>query len=323
MKTLLLSLALVTPALAQTAPGTTAPTPNPSPATFDWKLRLTKGQTWTQTFEARGTMTQVSPPSQRWGRTNARFHLQQTLTLHNEVLFANPDFLVLRATFTRFDQTTSMNFEGHDQQTPDRSKFTRAFVGVPFKIKRALDGRVLAVSGLEPLVAGGQKSLDALAKSKEERDKLQRFLPDVDSLRGMLEGYLSFPFPASRFEVGASRVYDFEAYPSFTLADKIKVKRTLGLFDGQVARLSERGTFKVSKVQIEPEDHSQTFISSTGTLSGQTIVSASTGLPHSEVAILINNKISNVRRTTLVSHEDVHIIVSMNLEEVQAKNGDF
>ena len=307
MKTFLPLLALVGFAVSAQAQ-----TPSPAPK-FEWKLRLTKGQTWTQTYEARGTMRQSPPSSRGKPSHDILLRLRQTLVLRNEVLFANPDFLVLRATFVRFEQTTSIN-DDPSLHTPDRSKFTQAFIGVPFKIRRALDGRLLAVSGLKVLVERGQKSLDALAKSQDERAELQRFLPTVEVLSGTLNTFLSVPFPAQPSNVAESRFYTLESYPSFLLGDKIKVKRVLRSFDGQVARFDERGTFQMRDVQVEPEDNSRTFDASTGILTGQTTVDASTGLPQSEFLVSVNSKTSNQKRTVLVSRENTHITVSMKLE---------
>ena len=100
MKQLFLCLAFcAAPAVAQT------PTSTPAPK-FDWKLRLEKGQKWTQKWELVGAM--YPEP----GNSDAKFGVRQTFELHDEVLFANPQFYVLRATFTRFEVVRAFPLPG-------------------------------------------------------------------------------------------------------------------------------------------------------------------------------------------------------------------
>lgn len=264
-----LGAAFVAPVRAQNA----AP---PAPK-FDWKLRLTKGQAWTQTYEVRGVM---EPDPKKF---DAKYTVRQTLVLRDEVLFANPRFLILRATFSRFEEDTSLSAGGRISPVPDRSKFTRAFVGVPFKIKQAVDGRVLEVSGLEPLAARGKQSLLALAKSKSERQKLLVFLPDAQKLRAQVIACQSLALPPSPLAVGESSPYFVGFYPSQLWEHPVPINRTLRAFDGTTAR------FDLTRPLVPDRPATDGFFQSKASaIAGHAAVDAATGLPQIALSIRLD-----------------------------------
>ena len=272
MKQFLICMLFAMPVCAQN----TAPAPSTK---FDWKLRLVKGQKWTQRFELNGTM--FPDP----GRSDAQFGIHQLLELHNEVLFANPRFLVLRATFSRFEEATTISAAGQHLHQPDRSKFTRAFVGVPFKIKQSVDGRVLEISGLDVLAMRGRKMLFASTKSKSEREELLRLLPDARRLRDEVVLCQEFQVPTAPIARGETASYFLGFYPSQIWERPATINRTLRLFDGKTARFDEERP----RVPDQPKaDGNSNAIA--GAISGTTLVDAATGLPQSEISIRLDGR---------------------------------
>lgn len=304
MKTLLLApVLLAAPAWAQTS---VPPTPA-SAATFDWKLRLTKGQSWTQTFDVRGVM---EPGPKKF---DAKYKVRQTLVLHDEVLFANPRFLILRATFSRFEEETSLSAGGRNFPMPDRSKFTRAFIGVPFKIKQAVDGRVLEVSGLEPLLVRGRQFLLALAKSKSERQKLLVFLPNVSKMRAKVVSCQSFALPLGPLSVGGSSSYAVEFYPSQLLEHPVPINRTLRFYDGKTAR------FDLTRPLVPDRPKADGFFQSRASaISGHTTVDAATGFPQIDLSIRLDGVDhtvgSNGKVVDYLSQEQTQITLTTKLD---------
>lgn len=299
MKSLLLAVAFcAAPVLAQT------PTSTPAPK-FDWKLRLMKGQKWTQKFELNGTMFPES------GVSDAQFGIHQLLELHNEVLFANPRFLVLRATFTRFEEATTISAAGQNLHQPDRAKFTPAFVGVPFKIKQSTDGRVLEISGLDVLARRGRNLLSTLAKS--EREELLRFLPDARRLRDEVVLCQQFQVPAAPMARGETASYFLGFYPSQIRERPATINRTLRFFDGKTARFDEERP----RVPDQPKaDGNSKAVA--GAIFGKTTVDAATGLPQIDLSIRLDGKTERVDSKDKTyqdpAQEQTHITLSTKLD---------
>ncbi len=280
MKHFLICLLFAMPVCAQNT--------TPAPSTkFDWKLRLVKGQKWTQRFELNGTM--FPDP----GRSDAQFGIHQLLELHNEVLFANPRFLVLRATFSRFEEATTISAAGQHLHQPDRSRFTRAFVGVPFKIKQGVDGHVLEVSGLQVLAERGRKSLFASAKSNAEKKELLELLPDADTLRSRVVLCQEFQVPAAPIARGETASYFLGFYPSQIRERPATINRTLRFFDGKTARFDENRP----RVPDQPKaDGNSKAVA--GAISGTTTVDVATGLPQSEISIRLDGRTLSANSST-------------------------
>ena len=282
-----------------------AQTPAPEPK-FEWKLRLKKGHKWTQKWEVVGAMYPYP------GRFDTKFGVRQTLELHNEVLFANRKFYVLRAMFTRFEEATTLSGGGQTVRQPDRSKFTRAFVGVPFKIKQSVEGRILEVSGLDVLAKRGREMLFASTKAKE-REELLPLLPDVKRLRDEVGLCQSFQVPAAPIAVGETASYFLEFYPSQLLEQHVTINRTLRFFDGKTARFDEERP----RVPDQPKADGN-FRAVAGAISGKTTVDVATGLPQIDLSIRLDGtsltEDSNGKEYRAPEQEQTHIMLSTKLE---------
>ena len=127
---------------------------------FDWKLRLAKGQTWTQTIETRTTTSQDQFSVEK----------TQTVTLKNEVISAASTVFLIRSTFTRWDEETKpKDFDVRDEVT---KQLRPSLVGGSFTWRQAIDGRVFDVQGAVGLAARQKKAIRALAKNPVEAGAL-------------------------------------------------------------------------------------------------------------------------------------------------------
>ena len=235
---LLVCVALATPALAQT------PTPEPA---FDWKIRLTKGQTWTQTATTR-TRSVQQLPSPNGATSRMEMDIRHTFAFKNEVLEVTPAFTLVRSTYTRFDMTTSSSLNGKPQAVPPLPQ--PDFVGVSFTLKQAPDGRVLDVTGLEQLVAREEKLFDQIAKTPADREALRRIMPSAATFKQSLIRSQSVSLPKTSLTVGQSYSYAIALPALAALPIQINGQRTLRDFDGQSARFDESGTINVAPTQL-------------------------------------------------------------------------
>ncbi len=234
MKFCLLTCALLaTPALAQPK--------------FDWKLRLTKGQTWTQTATTRTRSVQQMPLA---GGATSRMEIsiRQTFALKNEVLEVAPTYFLVRSTYTRFDITTSSTVNGKPETLPPMPQLD--FVGVSFSMKQTPDGRVLDITGLEELVARQNKLFDKLAKTPADREALRPVMPSAATFKQSLIRSQSATLPQTPLAVGQSYAYALSLPVLASLPIKINGQRTLRAFDGQSARFDESGTINVAPTQF-------------------------------------------------------------------------
>lgn len=307
MRFLFLLFALPVPVLAQTP--TTTPTPTVS---FDWKVRLSQGQKWTQS-------AQVSTDEQVNG---AKFSTSTNFVWRNEVLFANDKEYVINSTFTQFKQISHINFDGVEQYQPDRSKFTRAFVGVPFKIKLSTEGKVVAVSGLEKLRKSGEQSIAALAQSSAERAQLLHSLPPTDQLKDVIVIYQELTLPSHPLAIGSTYSHIFETYPTFLDGKKIPVKRTLLSFDQSEARFGEAGALSTftDHPELRPlaKGERAAFEAFSGKVSGQTTVQVTTGLVQSHLDFRGNAKTTviegNGEKFTSLTKRQIQVNIATNLD---------
>lgn len=293
MKTsiLLFSLALVSPVLAQTAPPATAP----APATFDWKLRLTKGQTWTQTLSSslQSSSTLADPRTKK--PTRMESDITQTVAIKNVVLDATPAFFLIRSTYSAFDQKVGIAINGQSQPTPKMPDFSRALVGGSFTIKQAPDGRVLDVLGLEDLVAREKRGLDSLTETPQDRAALRQFLPSAQALKQGITKSQGASLPKTPLAIGQSFSYNSSLPASFFGGITITGKRTLRGFDAQTATFDETSTFDMGGAKPILTGTTKVYAALKGTISGQSIVDAQTGLPRTSQ---LTTKISG--KTTVV-----------------------
>ncbi|BCM93059.1 hypothetical protein IAD21_04946 [Abditibacteriota bacterium] len=283
----------------------------PSTPTFDWKLRLAKGQKWTQTASVFSESDSES----------TRFIASLDLEFQNEVLFANSNEYVIRVTLSRCKMESRVNFGGHEPHEPDRSKFTRAFMGIPFKIKQTVRGKIVAVSGLEALIQSGRKSIEKLASSKTERKELEYFLHSADDLKDILTKYQELALPTVPLAAENSYTHLFEAYPSFQSIETVKVKSRLHSFDEQLAHFDEHGELSTytdhSEFRPVGEGEVKACEAFQGLLSGQTTVDVATGLPQSELDFQATIKTTVINtdgsRSSYVTKKQVQVTLTTKL----------
>ncbi len=283
MKTsiLLCSLALVSPVVAQTSPPTTVP----SQATFDWKLRLTKGQTWTQTFTSNIQTSSNAADSRTRKPTRMESNITQTVAVKNVVLDVTPAFYLIRSTYSGFDQKFEIKMNGQTQPVPKTPDVSRALVGASFTIKQASDGRILDVMGLEDLVARQKRGLDSLTKTPGERAAFEQFLPSAQALKQAITTSQSASLPKTPLAIGQSFSYNSSLPASFFGGVTITGQRTLRGFDTQSATLDENGTFNIKPAKPIVTGTGRAYIALKGTTSGQSFVDAQTGLPRKSTTI--------------------------------------
>jgi len=275
MKTsiLLLPLLLSVPAYAQ-------PTPT-APAKFDWKLRLSKGQTWTQTLRSTVQFTTSMADPRTKKTSHIASDITQGFTFKNEVIDQTADYSLVRMTYTAFDQKVKARIDGKSGPQPATPDVSRAFVGASFSIKQAPDGRVIEVSGLDDFVARQRKMFASITKDLAARKAIERFLPTAGTLRATIIKNQSVALPKMPLAIGGSYTYGAALPTSFPVPVSVSGKRTLRAFDGTTATFDESGTFSVAPTKPIEVGGNRTYIAMTGEISGQTIVDARSGLVQS------------------------------------------
>jgi len=275
MKTsLCFSLLLVAaPVVAQTTPTTPV-----VPAKFDWKMRLTKGQTWTQTLKStvRTRDNAVDPTTKRPSlfRTDA----SQTIGLKYEVVSETAGAYMVRTTYTKFEQNSTMQSGGRTLKQPTPPGLSKAFVGASFSLTMTPDGRVSKVIGLEDLVARENKYFETLVKTKAERDDLKRILPTAKALRESIIKTQSVALPQTPLAVGDSYSYTVSLPASFAVPVSANAKRTLRALTDDSATFDESGTFSVAPSKPVLSGGRRTYIAMQGKVSGVTVVDARSGI---------------------------------------------
>lgn len=275
MKILFLASAfLAAPALAQTpVPATPASAP-----TFDWKLRLTKGQRWAQavTIKTRSALTPTDPRTKKV--TSLETNLTQHFAVKYEVLDATPTFYLLRSTYTAFDQNVNVKINGKTPADkapiPDVSK---AYVGSSFTIKQAPDGRILDVTGLEDLVARQGKMMDSFFKTPQERAAFKNLLPSAAALKSMISQTQSLSLPRAPLAVGGSYSYNVSIPVTFLGGTAFEGKRTLVSLDGQKATFDESISLSTSANKPSVIGKTKSYSALSGTISGQSVADVPSG----------------------------------------------
>jgi len=278
MKTsfLFLPLLLAAPLRAQTTP--TSPV---TPAKFDWKLRLTKGQTWTQTVLITvQTNTSIADPRTK-KTSRVKSDITQSFAFKNEVIDRTANYYLVRSTYTAFDQKIQVKMNGKSVTQPKAPDVSKAVVGASFTVKQAPDGHVIEVSGLEDLVARQRKMFSSLTRNVAAHKAIERFLPTAATLRATIIKNQSVALPKTPLSIGDSYVYAAALPTSFPVPVSASGKRALRAFDGKSATFDESGSFSVAPSKPIELGGNRTYISMTGQISGQTIVDAQSGLVES------------------------------------------
>jgi len=283
-------LLLAAPVVAQTTPTTPV-----VPAKFDWKMRLTKGQTWTQTLKS----TTKMGFNDTYPKTKRPMHFQsdtsQTIGLRYEVVSETADAYVVRTTYTKFEQTITGQTNGKTHNQPAMPNLAKAFVGASFSLTMTPDGRVSEVTGLEDLVARENKFLSSLVKTKAERDDLKRFLPTAKALRESIIKTQSVALPKTPLSVGDSYSYAISLPRLFPVPMSATAKRTLRALDSQHATFEENNTFSLAPSKPLDMGGRNAYFSMQGQVSGRTIADVQSGLTlSSHLLTQINGRVTVV-----------------------------
>ncbi len=276
---LLLSAVLAAPALAQTP----APSVTPAPAKFDWKLRLTKGQTWTQTVVSHIHTTSTTPVGQS-GKdvTKTEINIVQTIAMKSEVLDATPDLYTTRLTYTRFSMKNDVRVNGKALPLPGSPEVARFFEGASFTLKQTPDGRVVDVLGLEDMVARQKKLMALVTKRATHPGPFVDYTPSAGDLRQSMIQSQSLKLPTSALGIGESYSYSY-ALPSLPLVSSAQAsgKRTLLSFDRKSAVIDEKGAFSVYTTAPQNASKMKSYAAMTAKVSGSSTVQAASGIVQS------------------------------------------
>ena len=276
---LLLSAVLAAPALAQTP----APSVTPAPAKFDWKLRLTKGQTWTQTVGVHIHTTSTTPVGQS-GKdvTKTEINIVQTITMKSEVLDATPDLYTTRLTYTRFSMKNDVRVNGKSLPLPGSPEVARFFEGASFTLKQAPDGRVVDVLGLEDTIARQKKLMASVTKGATHPGPFADYVFSAAELRQSMIQNQSLKLPPAPLGIGESYSYSY-TLPSLSFMSSAQAngKRTLLSFDGKSAVFDEKGAFSVYTTAPQSASKVKIYTAMTAKVSGSSTVQAASGIVQS------------------------------------------
>jgi len=316
MKTsLCFSLLLLTaPVVAQTTPTTPV-----VPAKFDWKLRLTKGQTWTQTLRSTIATSSGIPDPRTKKLTRMESNIVQNIGYKYEVVDDKAGTYIVRLTYTTFDQTLAIKADGKPLPLPVTPDLSKALVGASLSMTMAPDGHVTQVSGLEDLVARMKRILVSMAKTPAEKAATTRYLPTAATLRATIIKNQSVALPKMPLSIGDSYVYAISLPASMAVPVNANGKRTLRAFDTNSATFDESGTFSVAPTNALSAGNNRAYISMNGTMSGQTVVNAQSGfLNSSRVSMHISGKVTSIdaagRRTSVPVDAQTQTTVSTTQE---------
>ena len=231
------SLAL-SPVFAQEAPLSGAPK-------LQWGLRLTQGQTWTQTVVTHAHSVQQLPVPHGGGKPSTlELNIGQTIGFKNEVVEVAPTYYLVRLTYTQSKTDTSFKIDRKSPPMPAKSQPpVDDLVGVSFLIKQAPDGRVLDVTGLEEFLARQKKIMGDLGKEPFVGAALRDLLPSDDSFKKTIAQSQSLSLSRKPLSVGESYSYSTNVSVLKPLSFSIKGQRTLLSFDDKNALIAEGGTF--------------------------------------------------------------------------------
>lgn len=241
--------ALTAPALAQDAPTVDAP-PALAPK-FSWKLRLTRGQKWTQTLVTRMHMIEQMPVIAPGGKPSKfEFNMTQTTGFKNEVTEATPAYYLVHVTYTGLKTESAVKIDGKTPPGPAPQTPQLDYAGLSFTLKQAPDGRVLDVIGLDEFIARQKKMLDGLSTTPGMASPFGSMMPSADAFKSMMKRSQSVSVPPHPLSVGESYSYAIDLPLMGALKFAINGKRTLLSFDAEKAVFGEGGIFSVPSTQM-------------------------------------------------------------------------
>ncbi len=296
MKSLLLAVTLcAAPALSQT--------PTLTPATkFDWKLRLTKGQKWTQSSTSRvhayrTILVEGEAPFYSF------YDVEEISRVKNEVLNVTPTFFLIRSTFLDVKNSVLVRLNG-EAQPGNSLPSDRADIGQSIVWKQETNGRVTVVSGLQELLSHRRNAELADLKTPQERAALKRSPLPLAQFRSLFTTKNSVALPPTALDIGQSYAYKLDFVALRNTAPLVSVQRTLRSFDTQNASFQEGGGL-VSRAGKG--------VVLKGSVTGRTLVQPLSGL--------VNNSILRVKAhgktTALVEGKVVPVLIAFLGETTQ------